>query len=45
MSGQEIDTEPSDEADLKALIRKDIDPEITRLAKRALRRVQEDDSV
>lgn len=38
------DTTPSREEQLKALIRKDVDPEITELAKRALRRRQEGSS-
>lgn len=37
----EIDTERTPEEKLKALIRKDIDPDITAMAKRALKLRQE----
>lgn len=36
-----VDTGRSDEEQLKALVRKDIDPGITAMAKEALRRIQE----
>jgi len=41
---QEITTERTREEKLKALVRKDIDPEITRMAETALRRRQEGSS-
>lgn len=41
----EPDIERSREERLKALVRKDVHPRITELAKRALRRVQEDGHV
>lgn len=40
----DIDTERSREEKLKALVRKDIDPEITAMAEEALRYLQEDES-
>jgi len=41
---QEIETERTREEKLKALVRKDIDPEITAMARRALKRRQEGSS-
>lgn len=41
---EDVNTERSREEKLKALVRKDIDPQITAMAKEALRRRQEEDS-
>lgn len=41
---QDIDTSRSREEKLKALVRKDIDPDITAMARRALERRQEGSS-
>ncbi|MDQ2052919.1 hypothetical protein RBH26_20980 [Natronolimnohabitans sp. A-GB9] len=41
---QDIDTTRTREEKLKALVRKDIDPEITAMARRALKRRQEGSS-
>lgn len=41
-NSDEVNTERTSEEKLKALVRKDIDPEITRLATAALKRCQED---
>ena len=41
---EDVDTSRTREEKLKALVRKDIDPEITRMARRALERRQEGSS-
>jgi hypothetical protein len=41
---EDVDTSRTQEEKLKALVRKDIDPEITAMARRALKRRQEGSS-
>ena len=43
-TSNDIDTERSQEEKLKSLVRRDINPEITALAKRALQHCQEESS-